>query len=368
MPRGRPAWSARGTPTSRRPSGCLFGEVGIESLAGPSELVVRRRRDRARRADRLGPAARSSSTGRARSRSWSQTDAEVLDAVAGCCRRTAGAVLIEADVDGHGVRLRERLRARARPARVGRRRGWRSTGCTTPARSSSARTPAPRSATTSPARTTSCPPAGTAGSRRGSAPAAFLRTQEVVEMTRGGVRAPGRRGGRAGRGRGPARTRPVGRGAGRQALTDARPGRSAMSTRRVIVADGAPKPFAGAPYNQAIKAAGLVFCAGQVGLDPVAGTLVAGRRRGAGPARAAEPVGGARGGRLERSTAWSRPPSSSPTWATSRTVNEVYATVLPERSAGPLDRAGGGAPRGRRASRSRRSPSSSRDGAAGGRP
>jgi 2-iminobutanoate/2-iminopropanoate deaminase len=49
-----------------------------------------------------------------------------------------------------------------------------------------------------------------------------------------------------------------------------------MSERDVIVTAGAPKPFGGAPYNQAIRAAGLVFCAGQVGLDPAAGTLVEG--------------------------------------------------------------------------------------------
>jgi 2-iminobutanoate/2-iminopropanoate deaminase len=49
-----------------------------------------------------------------------------------------------------------------------------------------------------------------------------------------------------------------------------------MSERDVIVTEGAPKPFGGAPYNQAIRAAGLVFCAGQVGLDPASGTLVDG--------------------------------------------------------------------------------------------
>jgi 2-iminobutanoate/2-iminopropanoate deaminase len=49
-----------------------------------------------------------------------------------------------------------------------------------------------------------------------------------------------------------------------------------MSERTVIVTEGAPKPFAGAPYNQAVKAGGLVFCAGQVGIDPAAGTLVDG--------------------------------------------------------------------------------------------
>lgn len=46
--------------------------------------------------------------------------------------------------------------------------------------------------------------------------------------------------------------------------------------REVIAADGAPKPFAGAPYNQAIRAGNFVFCAGQVGLDPETGALVEG--------------------------------------------------------------------------------------------
>jgi 2-iminobutanoate/2-iminopropanoate deaminase len=47
-------------------------------------------------------------------------------------------------------------------------------------------------------------------------------------------------------------------------------------TKTVIAVDGAPRPFAGAPYNQAIKADGLVFCAGQVGIDPATGSLVSG--------------------------------------------------------------------------------------------
>jgi 2-iminobutanoate/2-iminopropanoate deaminase len=47
-------------------------------------------------------------------------------------------------------------------------------------------------------------------------------------------------------------------------------------TKTVIAVDGAPRPFAGAPYNHAIAATGLVFCAGQVALDPDTGTLVEG--------------------------------------------------------------------------------------------
>ena len=45
-------------------------------------------------------------------------------------------------------------------------------------------------------------------------------------------------------------------------------------SRTVIAVDGAPRPFAGAPYNQAIEAGGMVFCAGQLGLDPESGALV----------------------------------------------------------------------------------------------
>ena len=47
-------------------------------------------------------------------------------------------------------------------------------------------------------------------------------------------------------------------------------------TKAVIVTDGAPRPFEGAPYNQAIRAGGFVFCAGQVGADPATGSLVEG--------------------------------------------------------------------------------------------
>jgi 2-iminobutanoate/2-iminopropanoate deaminase len=38
--------------------------------------------------------------------------------------------------------------------------------------------------------------------------------------------------------------------------------------KEVVHTENAPAPFQGAPYNQAIKAAGLVFVAGQVGLKP----------------------------------------------------------------------------------------------------
>jgi 2-iminobutanoate/2-iminopropanoate deaminase len=45
-----------------------------------------------------------------------------------------------------------------------------------------------------------------------------------------------------------------------------------MST--VVLADGAPKPIG--PYSQAVVSGGLVYCSGQVGLDPGTGQLVPG--------------------------------------------------------------------------------------------
>jgi len=39
-----------------------------------------------------------------------------------------------------------------------------------------------------------------------------------------------------------------------------------------VVTDGAPAPVG--PYNQAVKAGGLLFCSGQIALDPTSGVLV----------------------------------------------------------------------------------------------
>ena len=44
--------------------------------------------------------------------------------------------------------------------------------------------------------------------------------------------------------------------------------------REVIATQDAPQAIG--PYSQAIKAAGMVFCSGQIALDPASGTIVAG--------------------------------------------------------------------------------------------
>lgn len=49
-----------------------------------------------------------------------------------------------------------------------------------------------------------------------------------------------------------------------------------MTDRQIVVTDRAPRPLQGAPYNQAVTAAGMVFCSGQLGLDPQTGALVDG--------------------------------------------------------------------------------------------
>ena len=46
--------------------------------------------------------------------------------------------------------------------------------------------------------------------------------------------------------------------------------------KQVIRTEQAPAPVQGAPYNQAIVANGLVFVAGQLGLDPDTGEIVEG--------------------------------------------------------------------------------------------
>jgi len=46
-----------------------------------------------------------------------------------------------------------------------------------------------------------------------------------------------------------------------------------MAEKHVIRADGAPGPFQGAPYNQAIRIADLVFVAGQLGIRLESGEL-----------------------------------------------------------------------------------------------
>jgi 2-iminobutanoate/2-iminopropanoate deaminase len=44
--------------------------------------------------------------------------------------------------------------------------------------------------------------------------------------------------------------------------------------REVIATQDAPQAIG--PYSQAIKAGGLVFCSGQIALEPASGTIVAG--------------------------------------------------------------------------------------------
>jgi 2-iminobutanoate/2-iminopropanoate deaminase len=41
-----------------------------------------------------------------------------------------------------------------------------------------------------------------------------------------------------------------------------------LSEKEIVRTESAPAPFQGAPYNQAVKAGGLVFVAGQLGLRP----------------------------------------------------------------------------------------------------
>jgi len=44
-------------------------------------------------------------------------------------------------------------------------------------------------------------------------------------------------------------------------------------TKKIIFSEGAPKPIG--PYNQAVKTGNLIFCAGQIPIDPLAGKITA---------------------------------------------------------------------------------------------
>ncbi len=147
----------------------LFGEVGIESLAGPTRARRRGRRLRAGRAAALG------SAGPGRARPGIAVGARVARPRRARRDRPllppeSGVVVVEADTLETALAFVNAYAPRAPPADGGRsRRGAREPSIT-PARSSSARTAGPPTATTSRARTTSCRRAGTAGSRRASRP------------------------------------------------------------------------------------------------------------------------------------------------------------------------------------------------------
>jgi 2-iminobutanoate/2-iminopropanoate deaminase len=47
-----------------------------------------------------------------------------------------------------------------------------------------------------------------------------------------------------------------------------------VADKEIVRTERAPAPFQGAPYNQAVKAGGFVFVAGQLGLEPGAKEMV----------------------------------------------------------------------------------------------
>ena len=161
------------------------------------------------------------------------------------------------------------------------------------------------------------PTAGNARfSSRAGARSVYLRAQEIVEIPESAVARAGAAAGRTRPRRRTSQPRPLGvhpRRTAHRILE--RTSQLMQLNREVIAADGAPKPFAGAPYNQAIRAGNFVFCAGQVGLDPRrAGWSRAGSR----PRRGAcsKTSRRCRRRRAHPRACRSRPRCSSPTWGT----------------------------------------------------
>ena len=199
----------------------LKGVVGIDSEAGPTEIAIladdtRRRGVRRRRPDQPGR-ARPAGRGRAGHRlasGWPTTSRPSSTSRSSRTRHTerirtalggqqSGIVLVddlEQGLDVVNAYAAEHLEIQT----ARRRRAW-PPGSATPARSSSARSPRSRSATTAPAPTTCCRPAGCACHSSGLSVRAFRKAVHVVDYTRDALRRGGRPRGHAGRGRGPAR-------------------------------------------------------------------------------------------------------------------------------------------------------------------
>ena len=93
------------------------------------------------------------------------------------------------------------------------------------------------------------------------------------------------------------------------------PTRRRTRMKRAHRHDGAPGRVGA--YSQAIDAGGLVFCAGQVGIDPATGELVEGASRPR-PSASCQPGRGPRGGRPRRCADVVKTTCFLPTSATSR--------------------------------------------------
>lgn len=96
-------------------------------------------------------------------------------------------------------------------------------------------------------------------------------------------------------------------------------------SRKVIAADGAPQALG--PYSHAVQAGGLLFCSGQIPLDPETGELASGgfgpqARRCLENLEAVCTAAGARLGDAVRMTVWLTD------MAAFAEVNEVYGTFF----------------------------------------
>lgn len=99
-----------------------------------------------------------------------------------------------------------------------------------------------------------------------------------------------------------------------------------MSDPRVVATDAAPRAIG--PYSQALVAHGLVFCSGQIALDPATGSLVAGSvadetRRVLENLRAVLAAAGTGLDRVVRTTVYLTDLADFPV------VNQVYAEFFP---------------------------------------
>lgn len=100
-----------------------------------------------------------------------------------------------------------------------------------------------------------------------------------------------------------------------------------MSGKQLVQTDRAPSALG--PYSQAVIAAGLVFCAGQIPLDPVTGTIPDGieaqTRQALGNVAAVLEAAGASMGAVVKTTVFLKDMNDF------AAMNTVYATFFPDR-------------------------------------
>ena len=112
-------------------------------------------------------------------------------------------------------------------------------------------------------------------------------------------------------------------GSVREIVVYAPDGRVKQAMKEIIATDNAPKAIG--PYSQAVKWGGLVYCSGQIPLDPATGAMVEGGIAEQTAAGAGKPEGRAGWQPGQGSTGWLKTTVFLQDLTEFQAMNEVYA-------------------------------------------